>query len=146
MTRSAAEMNPESSGLVWTASRLTGSRGSEGSAAAGLLVEALVLGTVVAPAFPLRLLDEALGDGPAEHAHVGARGDLDRDDVVLLVDVLQGPEDPARGHHLVADLQALEEGLLLALTRAVGPKEQEVEDPTEEDQGKQQAEERAARG
>src|SRR5439155_12597587 len=113
---------------------------------AGLLVEALVLGAVVVPGFLVRLLDQALGDGPAEHAHVGPGGDLDGDGVVILVDVLQGPEDAACGHHLVPDLEALQQGLLLPLARAVGLKEQEVEDPTEEDEREQQAEERAARG
>jgi hypothetical protein len=112
--------------------------------AAGLLVEALVLGTVVVPAFLLRLIDESLGDTPAKHSHLGPGGDLDGDGVVLLVDGLQGAEDPARRHHLVPHLQALEEALLLALARAVGPKEQEVENPTEEDKGEQQAKERAA--
>src|SRR5678815_3128617 len=79
-------------------------RASTRRPAAGLLVEALVLGTVV-PAFLLRLIDHSLGDGPAEHAHLGPWGDLDGDGVVLIVDVLQGAENPARRHHLVADLQ-----------------------------------------
>src|SRR3972149_3996310 len=57
-------------------------------------------------------------DGAPRDTHVDPRGDLD-DQVVLLVDVLDDPVDPAHREDLVASLDALEQPLLLLLPGAL---------------------------